>query len=416
MTYTTKLTFTTMKNFKIGLLKETKTPPDKRVALAPAQAVELMNRYPNVQVVAQPSDLRCYNNEEYFEAGVALQDDLSDCDLLIGVKEVKIEALLPNKKYLFFAHVAKKQPHNRKLLQAIVDKGITLLDHEYLTNKNNERLVAFGKWAGIVGAYNGLIAYGKRTGDFELRRAKDCYDYKDLIEGLKKISLKPTKILITGGGRVAGGAMEIFNALGIREVSPEEFLTQVFNEPVVCRLDPWHYAQRKDGKPFEWQYWVSNPMDHISTFLPYAKVASILVASHYWDFRSPHFFRLEDIHLPDFKIKVIADVSCDIPGPIPSTLKATTIAEPFYDFNPQLDREQKPFSGEDNITMMTIDNLPGELPRDASEFFGQTLIDNVIPHFLGNDEEGVVERATIVKEGLLTERYNYLQAYLDGKE
>ena len=215
------------KKFKIALVKETKTPPDKRVALAPAQAIELMSRYPQIEVVAQPSDLRCFKDIEYVNAGITLQENLNDCDLLIGVKEVKIEALLLNKKYLFFAHVAKKQPHNRKLLQAIVEKGITLLDHEYLTNQNNERLVAFGKWAGIVGAYNGLIAYGKRTDEFELRRAKDCHDYKDLLEGLKGIKFKPTKIVITGGGRVAGGAMEIFNALGIREVSPDEFLNQI---------------------------------------------------------------------------------------------------------------------------------------------------------------------------------------------
>lgn len=402
--------------FKIGLVKETKTPPDRRVALAPQEAIELMKRFPMIEVVAQPSDLRCYKDQEYTNVGVKLQDDLSDCDLLIGVKEIKLEALIPNKTYLFFAHVAKKQPHNRKLLQSIVEKGITLLDHEYLTNKNNERLVAFGKWAGIVGAYNGLIAYGKRTGEFELRRAKDCHDYKDLLEGLRGIKLKPTKIVITGGGRVAGGAMEIFNSLGIKEVSPEDFLNNEFNEAVICRLDPWHYAQRKDGKPFDWQYWLSNPMDHVSTFLPFAKVASYFVACHYWDFRSPHFFRLEDMHLPDFNIKVIADVSCDIPGPIPSTLRATTIAEPFYDFNPSIDGEEPPFSGENNVTLMTIDNLPGELPRDASEFFGQTLIDNVIPHFLGNDEEGIIERATIVRDGVLSERYAYLQAYLEGRE
>lgn len=402
--------------FKIGLVKETKTPPDKRVALPPKQAVELMNRFSNVDVVAQPSDLRCYKDAEYEELGVRLQDDISDCNLLIGVKEVKIDTLLPNKTYLFFAHVAKKQPHNRKLLQAVVDKGITLLDHEYLTNQRNERLVAFGKWAGIVGAYNGLIAYGKRTGEFELRRAKDCHDYKDLLEGLNGIKIKQTKIVITGGGRVAGGAMEIFSALGVKEVSPEDFLNQEFNEPVLTRLDPWHYAQRKDGKPFDWENWVNNPFDHISNFLPYAKAASLFIACHYWDFRSPHFFRLEDMRSPEFGIKVIADVSCDVPGPIPSTLRATTIAEPFYDYNCQTNSEEKPFSGEQNITMMTIDNLPGELPRDASEFFGKTLVDNVIPHFLGDDEEGVIERATIVKNGKLTNRYSYLADYLEGKE
>jgi saccharopine dehydrogenase (NAD+, L-lysine-forming) len=404
------------KKFKIGLVKETKNPPDKRVVLPPNQAYELMKLFPNVEVVVQPSELRCYKDIEYTQQGIALQDDLSDCDILLGVKEVKIDALLPNKSYLFFAHVAKKQPHNRKLIQAICSKGITLLDHEYLTKQNGERLVAFGHWAGIVGAYNGLIAYGKKTEQFELRRAKDCHDYNDLLQGLKEIKLMPTKILITGGGRVAGGAMEIFKAIGVREVEPVEFLENFFDEPVFARLDPWHYAQRKDGKPFDWQYWVSNPMDHVATFIPYSKVTDLFVACHYWDFRSPHFFRRDDLLSPEFKIKVIADISCDVPGPIPSTIKASTIAEPFYDYDVKQDIEVAPFTDPESVTMMTVDNLPGELPRDASENFGQTLVNAVIPHFLGNDGEGVVKRATIVKDGKLTELYSYLQDYLEGKE
>jgi len=404
------------KKFKIGLVSETKTPPDRRVVLPPAQAKELMTLFPNIEVVAQPSKLRCYADIEYTQQGVALQDDLSDCDLLLGVKEVKIDALKNGKTYLFFAHVAKKQPHNRKLLQAIVDKGITLLDHEYLTAKTGERLVAFGHWAGIVGAYNGLIALGRRTGEFDLKRANACRDYQEVKQQLAKITLSKAKVVVTGGGRVAGGAMEVLKAVGVKEVSPDEFLAKEFDEAVVCRLDPWHYAHRKDGEAFEWNHWVEHPMDYISSFLPYAKVSDMFIACHYWDFRSPHFFTLNDMQLPDFRIKVIADVSCDVPGPIPSTLRATTIAEPFYDFNPQRNAEEPAFTGEQNITMMTIDNLPGELPRDASEFFGKTLIDNVIPHLVGNDVDGVVERATIVKDGKLTERYSYLQDYLEGKE
>jgi alanine dehydrogenase len=403
------------KKFRIGLVMETKNPPDKRVAIPPAQVKELKSQFPNVEVVAQPSDLRCFKDCEYVDAGIELRNDLSDCDLLIGVKEVKIDAFIPGKTYLFFAHVAKKQPHNRPLLQAIIDKKVTLLDHEYLTNTKGERLVAFGHWAGIVGAYNGLLAYGRKTGQFELQRAKDCHDYQELLQGLKGLTLKPTRILITGGGRVAGGAMDIFRALNVKEVTPEEFLNTQFNEPVLCRLDPWHYAQRKDGKPFEWGYWVNNPAEHISTFMPFTKVTDLFIACHYWDFRSPHFFGKPDLHNPDFSIKVIADVSCDVPGPIPSTLRATTIAEPFYDYCIETDSEVAPFSGDNNITMMTIDNLPGELPRDASEFFGKTLIGNVIPHFLGDDSEGVVKRATIVKEGKLTDHYSYLKDYLEGK-
>ncbi|NOU19693.1 MAG: alanine dehydrogenase [Bacteroidales bacterium] len=402
--------------FKIGVLKETKTPPDKRVALPPAQALELKRLFPNVEVYVQPSDIRCYKDSEYSSVGITLKDDLSDCDLLLGVKEVKIPYLVPNKSYLFFAHVAKKQPHNQPLIQAIAQKGITLLDHEYLTDRSGIRLVAFGHWAGVVGAYNALRARGIRTNRYYLPAAHQCHDYKELISELRKVKLDPKKILVTGGGRVANGAMEIFKVVHLKEVNPEDFLTKEFNEPVICRIDPWHYAKRKDGKPFDWDYWSKSPMEHESSFLPFTKVTDILVACHYWDFRSPMFFTKEEMLLPDFKISIIADISCDIPGPIPSTLRASTIANPFFDFNPITGKEESAFSGGKNITVMSIDNLPGELPRDASEDFGKTLIEKIFPHFLCGDCEGVIERATILKDGKLTEKYSYLKNYLEGKE
>jgi hypothetical protein len=266
-----------------------------------------------------------------------------------------------------------------------------------------------------MGAYNALRAYGRRTNRYLLTPAHDCHDYAEMIAGLRAVKLKPKKILVTGGGRVANGAMSVFHAAGVREVSHEEFLTQPFNEPVVCRIDPWHYAKRKDGLAFDWDSWTHSPMDYESAFLPYTKVTDILVTGHFWDFRSPEFFSKADMHSPDFKISVIADVSCDIPGPIPSTHRATTIAEPYYDYNPKTEAEEPAFSSCGNITMMTVDNLPGELPRDASTDFGKTLVEKVIPHFLGNDEEGVVERATIVKNGQLTKTFQYLQDYLAGK-
>jgi len=401
--------------FKIGILKETKTPPDKRVVLPPKQVIELQNKIPQLEVVVQPSDLRCFKDSEYEELGIKMQQNLDDCDLLVGVKEVKIQSLIPNKSYLFFAHVAKKQPHNQPLIEAIAEKSITLLDHEYLTDQAGMRLVAFGHWAGVVGAYNALRARGIKTNRYYLPAAHQCHDYAEMMTDLKKVNLDPKKILITGGGRVAGGAMKIINEIGVREVSPEDFLHIQFNEPVVCRIDPWHYVARKDGNPFEWDHWAQYPMEYESAFMPYSKVTDILVACHYWDYRSPVFFSREDMIHPDFKISIIADVSCDIPGPIPSTIKASTIADPFFDYNPITGKEEPAFAGGRNVTVMSIDNLPGELPRDASVDFGKTLIDKVFPHFVGNDIEGVVERATILKNGKLTPRFEYLTDYLARK-
>ncbi|HPD96006.1 MAG TPA: NAD(P)-dependent oxidoreductase [Tenuifilaceae bacterium] len=401
---------------KIGILKETKTPPDRRVALPPKQVKILMEKFDNVEVVVQPSDIRCFKDEEYTKLGIILQEDISNCDLLIGVKETKIPTIIPNKTYIEFAHIAKKQPHNLPLIRAFTANKNTLIDYEYFTDKKGVRLVAFGHWAGIVGAYNALRALSIKEGLTALKPANQMHDYSELKAVLQTVKIPAKKFIVTGGGRVAGGAVEILTHIGASEVTTEDFLGKSFNTSVYCRLDPWHYAKHKKGNEFVWDNWVNNPMDFESTFLPYTKKADVMIACHYWDYRSPHFFTLEDMASPDFNISVIADVSCDIPGPIPSTIKASTIADPFYDFNPKTQKEEPAFSRKGNVTMMTIDNLPGELPRDASEFFGNLLIEKVLPHILCDDCEQVIERATILKNGILTKNYSYLQDFLDGKE
>src|SRR6056297_1354366 len=156
---------------KIGILRETKSPPDRRVPLTPAQCNQLLQMYPDIELLVQPSLNRCFRDTEYMEAGLPVQENLKDCDILLGVKEVDIPALIPDKTYLFFSHTAKEQPYNRRLLQEICNMNITLVDYEYLTRADHSRVVAFGRWAGIVGAYNGIRAYGQRTGAFSLRPA-----------------------------------------------------------------------------------------------------------------------------------------------------------------------------------------------------------------------------------------------------
>lgn len=401
--------------FKIGILRETKTPPDRRVALPPMQALALMRQFPNIEIAIQPSELRCYKDIEYTKVGLSLQEDLSDCDILLGVKEVKAEALIPGKTYLFFAHVAKKQPHNQRLLQTIVRRKITLIDYEYLTDIKGVRLVAFGRWAGIVGAYNALRARGLRTDYFTLKPAHHCCSKEEMFDLLKTIKLRPIKILVTGGGRVAMGAMETFGALGVREVSPTDFLTMEYSEAVLTRIEASHYVKRKDGEPFDMAHFKANPTDYESTFLPYTKVTDLFVACHYWDYRSPHFFSANDMLSSDFKISVIADVSCDVPGPIPATVRTSSIAEPFYGYNRFTGKEEVAFTKAHDITIMAVDNLPGELPRDAAADFGEALVNKVLPCFLNNDPDGVLQRATITQCGVLTPRYEYLTDFATGQ-
>lgn len=403
------------KIIKVGILKETKTPPDKRTAIAPEQGVELLRKFKNVELYIQSSDIRAYSNDEYKELGLNVVDDVSHCDILVGVKEVEIDKLIPNKTYLYFSHTAKKQEYNRKLLQAMLKNNIRMLDHEYFTTKEGFRLVAFGRWAGLVGAYNGLIAYGKRTGNYDLKRAIDCKDTKEMFSELSNVKLPPVKILITGGGRVAGGAMETLAPLNLKKVSPQDFLTKEYNEAVFTQLNPDNYVERTDGNDFDLNHFFHNPSEYKSTFKPYTKVTDIYIPCHFWDEKSPKFFTKDDMKEPDFKISVIADVSCDIADPIPSTIRPSEIGEPFYGYDKFSDKEVDAFN-KNAITVMAVDNLPGEVPRDASVDFGKGLINKIFPSLFGNDSDGIIERAAITTlEGKLGKHFAYLEDFANGK-
>jgi len=401
---------------RVGVLRETKSPPDRRVAIPPVAGLQILNKFPNVSIFIQPSDIRCFTDSEYREQGYFLTEDLRDCDILIGVKEVYIPTLIPNKTYLFFSHTAKKQPYNRKLLCQIINRNITLIDYEYLTDSMHQRLVAFGHWAGVVGAYKALRARGLRTDLFDLPPASSCRDMDDMYEQLKNIKLKAIKILVTGGGRVAMGAMQTIRTLSLKEVNPDEFLNENHQEPIVCRIDPEHYVERIDGSKFNLQHFFDNPEMYRSTFKRFAKVTDLFIACHYWDPKSPKFLTAEDYKEEDFNISVIADVSCDLNGPIPSTLRSSTIASSFYGYDRFNEEEAIPFVDKRNVTVMAVDNLPGELPRDSSIDFGEALYQNVCDALFGNDSDGVIERATIAKGGKLTPQFAYLQNYLDGKD
>ncbi|MDN4164570.1 NAD(P)-dependent oxidoreductase [Cytophagales bacterium LB-30] len=404
-----------MSTIKIGLIREGKIPVDRRVPITPPQAAEIQEKFPNVQVLAQTSQVRCYKDEEYSQQGIALlEDDLHGCDILMGVKEVPIKDLVENKTYFFFSHTIKKQAYNRHLLLEILHKNIRLIDYECLTNTQGERIVAFGRYAGLVGAYNGIMTYGRRENLFDIRRARDCFDLNDLKTEYKKVQLPAIKIAVTGSGRVAKGAMEVLDGMGIRKVSVEEYLGQTFAEPVYVQLSSKHYHLSKDGSPFSSERFYSHPAEFKGNFMPFAQVTDLLIACAFWHPAAPVLFTREEMQQADFKIKVIADVTCDIEGSIPSTLRPSTIDDPVYDYNPATGKEEIPYSSKQNVTVMAIDNLPCELPRNASHDFGRDLIDKVLPHLLGSDAEEVIKRATIAENGRLTKKYAYLADYVAG--
>ncbi|MGX1929706.1 NAD(P)-dependent oxidoreductase [Flagellimonas sp. 2504JD4-2] len=400
---------------KFGIIRERKNPPDRRVVLSPTECQNVLASFPQAQIEAESSPIRVFTDQEYADVGIPVVHSMEDCDVLLGVKEVPIEALIPNKKYFFFSHTIKKQPYNRKLLNAILEKNIELYDHEVITSSKGPRLVAFGRYAGIVGAYNGVRTYGLKFNLFDLPKAETLHDQQALISELRKIKLPNIKILLTGRGRVGNGAREMLDAMELKKVNVAEFLKESFDEPVYCQIDASEYNKRKDGVRGNKADFFANPEEYKSNFFRFAEVTDFYIAGHFYGDGAPYLYTREDAKHPDFKIKVVADVSCDIDGPVATTIKPSTIADPIYGYNPQSEKEVD-FKDPNAVAVMAVDNLPCELPRDASNGFGEAFSKYVIPAFFNNDEDGILERARMTKNGKLTKRYDYLQDYVDGLE
>ena len=395
---------------QIGIIREGKTPPDKRVPFTPKQCADIKKNFPDVKVMVQTSEIRCFMDKEYQEEGVEVVDSVTACDILMGVKEVPKSELIEGKAYFFFSHTIKEQPYNSALLRAVLDKNIKLVDYECLTYENGARVLGFGRYAGIVGAYNGLLTYAKKYDTFELKPAHKCIDKKELYNELKKVKLPAIKLVVTGGGRVASGVLEILDELEIKKVNPEDYLTQEYTEAVYTQIFPKHYVQHKMGRDWEESYFFAHPEEYKSNFMPYAKQTHIYLSAHYWDAKAPFIFTREEAKSPDFKIKVVADISCDIDGPVACTIRPSTIADPIYGYDAHSEKEVD-FRKENAIAVMAVDNLPCELPRDASEDFGRNLINNILPCFFNNDKDNILKRATIAEGGELADNYKYLTDY-----
>ncbi|WGK63895.1 NAD(P)-dependent oxidoreductase [Croceiramulus getboli] len=400
---------------KFALIQERKSPPDRRVVLSPTKLQEAQAQLPKAEFIVESSSVRVFPDSAYAKAGFEVKKDISDAEVMLGVKEVPIEALIPNKKYFFFSHTIKKQPYNRDLLQAILEKNIELYDHEVITRPNGQRLVAFGRYAGIVGAYNGIRAWGKRHGGFDLPKAETLNDRAHLIRELKKVQLPAIKILLTGKGRVGKGAKEMLDAMELPQISVEDYLNKTYDHPVYCQIDIASYNKRKDGVRGNKQDFFAHPEAYRSDFFRFARVTDLFIAGHFYGDGAPYLYTREDAKHPDFKISVVADISCDIDGPVATTIRPSTIADPLYGYDPQSEQEV-PFDQEGAVTVMAVDNLPCELPKDASEGFGDMFVEHVLPAFFNGDKDGILERALMTKNGKLTDRYAYLQDFVEGKE
>lgn len=399
---------------KFGILKERKNPPDRRVIFSPDELARLKQLYHDASVAVESSDIRVFTDEQYKNLGIEVTYDISDCDVLFGVKEVPVDHLIPNKAYFFFSHTIKKQPYNRKLLHAILEKNIDLYDHETIVNAQNQRLIGFGRYAGIVGAYNSIRAFGIKFELFKLPKAETLSGKEALIAHLKRLVLPPLKFVITGTGKVGNGAKEILDAIKVKEVSVENYLTKNYTQPVYTQIDVLDYNKRKDGQVLDFTDFYENPTEYISDFKRFTTVSDIYISGHFHANEAPIILTREMLQSKDCKIKIVADVSCDVNGPIACTLRSSTIAEPLYGYLPSEDKEVDVFHPA-AIVVMAVDNLPCELPKDASEGFGEMFMEHVIPAFFNGDKDGILQRAKITENGKLTPRFSYLQDYIDGK-
>jgi len=406
-----------MNTIKLGVIREGKVPPDKRVPLTPKQCKNLEAVYPNVKITVQPSPIRAYSDQQYLDQGIHMDEDLTSCDIIIGVKEVNEEDLIPNKKFMFFSHTYKKQPYNRDLLNAILDKKIQLIDYEVLKNKSGRRIIGFGRYAGIVGCYNAFLTYGLKHKLFSLKAANKCADRKEVEEELKKVVLpKDTKIVLSGFGRVGHGAREILDLLPIKEVSPEEFLENDFDQAVYTQLEVGDYYERRDGGEFVKQDFYNDAASFKSTFSRYLSVANMYIPCHYWSSKADFIFTREDLKAENVKLSVVADISCDIDGPIACTLRPSKIADPIYGYNLSSESEDD-FMKENVIAVMAVDNLPCELPLDASEDFGKELMKEVFPSLFLEDTDLIIARGSeTTLDGELSEYFSFLTDYVAGKE
>lgn len=399
----------------IGLIKERKNPPDTRVPFTPKQCVEVMRNFPQVKVLVESSDTRCYSDEEYRAEGVEVVTDMTVCDVLLGVKEVPKDQLIPGKTYFFFSHTKKMQPYNKMLMQEMIRRKIRMVDYECLTHTDGQRILGFGFFAGVVGAHNGILTYGQKHGLFHLPKACDISSYAELLSFYDQLCLPNLKITVTGSGKVTSGVLEIMSHLDIQSIEPEDFLHNEYDYPVYTLLKGGGLYRRKDGGAYNREDFHKHPDQYESLFAQYISHTDILMNGIYWDKKIPRLFTNEDAQRSDFRISVIADITCDPFGSVPINLGASTIADPVYGVRRTDLKQTAPFlPAADTIDVMAVDNLPNELPRDASKYFGAHFEKYVLASLLDGYDSDLIQRATICAEGKLSPRYEYMHDYAYG--
>jgi alanine dehydrogenase len=393
----------------VGLIKEGKVPSDNRVALTPKQCAWFKANFPQWDILVESSSSRCFSDKEYEKEGIKVVTDISDADLLLGIKEVPIAQLIKGKTYLFFSHTKKEQPYNQSLFHAMMDKEITMIDYECLAHEDGQRLIGFGFFAGIVGAHNGIMAYGNRTKAFQLGRVKDVKDYMELVHTYFGLKLPNIKIAVTGSGRVAHGILEIMNLMDVQQVEPDEYIHRKYAYPVYVHLKGRDLYVHKETGLYERLDFHENPQNYDCVYNRYLKHTHVLMNGIYWEKGIPPLFTIDELKEDNIALTTIADITDDAHGSVPINLGDATSEEPVYGVEINSIKKTAPYLP-NSIDVMAVGNLPNELPRDASRFFGEQLIKYVLPDLIGEGNE-IITNATILAHGKLTKAYQYLSNY-----
>jgi alanine dehydrogenase len=413
-----------MKNkiITLAILRESRID-ENRAPFSPAQISILLNKFPNLKIIVQPSKRRCFKDEDYLKAGAQITDELNSANIIFGVKEIEISTLIENKTYLFFSHSSKVRQYigketndkaiiyKKELLKEIIKKNITLIDYENLRDTSGEgyRYLGFGRFAGIIGTYNTLNLYLKLFTEEQLPRAFEINSYEQIKKLIGKKNFNKVKILLTGSGRASKGAIEMLKLANIREVTLNDYLNTKYNEAIFCNISAKKHVERKDGKPSSYLDYLVNPHKYTSKVKNYLLDANIFIACHYWDPEFPKLFSPKQIS--EFKnLKIIGDVTCDINGSVPTTIRSTSIAKPYYSINTDSMKEIE--LGNKGIAVMAVDNLPSELPRDASEEFGSSVISEILPYLI-NKDDGRINRATTASNGKFCSNFTYLNDFIN---
>lgn len=434
---------------KIGIRREDKSVWERRVPITPQDA-RLLQEQHGIEVVVQPSELRIFRDEEYRAAGVQVQEDLSSCDVIFGVKEIPPAQLMPGKTYVFFAHVIKGQPYNMPMLRRLMELGCVLIDYEKVTDEKGRRLIFFGRHAGWAGMLDTLWALGQRLAwegipnpfstiqqahrypDMETARAA-VREVGERIrrEGLPPI-LAPLVVGFAGYGNVSRGAQEIFDLLPVQEIAPDD-LPHLFAE------DPARHVLYKvvfkeehmvepiaPGASFDLQEYYQHPERYRSRFSAYVPYLTVLVNGIYWEAKYPRLVTKE--YLRELfgaparpRLRVIGDISCDIEGAVECTVRCTDPGNPVFVYHPRTGQTRDGWEGE-GVVVLAVDILPSEVPRDASVDFSAVLrefapaiakADYTVP-FEELNLPPEIKRAVIVYRGELTPAYRYLERYLNA--